>query len=338
MTGGTLGDTSVLTQIVKTFKEKQAIAICLPAQSPLDVVAAALALDHVLRKEGKNSVVVCAVEPDPTFGLPGQEYIQEFIIVEGDVLIVSIPYKDGNVDNVTYNVEGDTLNILITPEEGHARLQPDKVSFAYTGGKPDVIVTLYAPTLQSLGVLYESHPEQFGDTEIINIDRHFTNNEYGTINMIDKKSPSITQMVNDIFRAMRSDIDKDVASLMLTGLVSATNNFSSHGVNAQTFRMAAYLLEQGAVKKIQGNGAMNMPSSFAQPVGPLASAPVAPEPVASAPVRKPEPMLEPEPKFEPEPVAQESELVSQPLPPEPNDEPLQLRPQIFKGADTINKG
>lgn len=338
MTDGTQPDNSLLSRITKTLKEKHSIAICLPAQPPLDAVAAALALQLVLEKDGKSVALACPTEIDPKFSLLGQEKVQTSLAVDGDVLVVSIPYKDGNVDNVTYNVEGDRLNIVITPEDGHARLEPEHVDFKYTGGRPDAIITVYAPTLQSLGSIYEKQADQFTGTEIINIDRHFTNNDFGTINFVDKKSPSLSQMVNDIFRHMKVEVGADVASLLLDGLSAATNNFASHAVNAQTFRMAAFLLEHGAVKRPpmpvahagMNGGLPQMGQPMAQSVGQPFSQPM-PQPMMqqmppSMSSTMGQPMAQPMPLMEED--FMDDDFGDLPI----DQQPLQLKPQIFKGG------
>jgi hypothetical protein len=368
MTSGASSDTTIANSIAKILKEKQSIAICLPTQTTLDATAAALSLFFALENEDKSVCVACATPIDPSYNLIGQEDIRNNLSVDGDVLVVSIPYKDGHIENVSYAVDGDKLNIAITPGAGKSRLQPEAVSFNYTGGKPEVIVTLYTPTLQALGALYEGHQDQFQGVEVINIDRHFTNSEYGTINFLDKKSPSMVQMINELLRALKTEIDQEIASNLYDGLVSATNNFSSYTINAQAFRMAAFLLEHGATRRPAagaGNGAYSpqgqpvytAPAMGASPEGesydlegtaeymeqPQPAQAMAPQPIpAQPPVEPVQPVSvsvpAPGPRSRPaaqQPVPQESNPqepapAAQPAPAEPPQEKPQSGPVQLK--------
>lgn len=236
-------------QISSLLMEKQSIALCLPTQITLDAAAAALALYHALVGAGKAVTLSSSESLNPDFALMGQELVKNTISAEGDVLIVSVPFKDNGVENVTYNVENDRVNIVIKPEDGAQRFDPKNVEYTFSGGKAEVVVTLYAPTLESLGDLYTQNIDQFQGVTIVNIDRHFTNAQYGAVNLVDKRSPSLCLMMLDIISDMKIELTKDLATLLFAGISSATNNFSSHSVNADTFKAAAYLLEKGAEKR-----------------------------------------------------------------------------------------
>src|SRR3990167_4531706 len=124
----------------------------------------------------------------------------------------------------------------------------ERVQQSSTPKKSDLIITIYTATLNSLGTLYTSNKDQFTGVEIINIDRHFTNANYGTVNYVDKKSASVSEMVLDIVKTLRINLDKNIATNLYAGIVSATNNFTAHSVSANTFEASAFLLNNGAVK------------------------------------------------------------------------------------------
>lgn len=241
------GDDS--SQVSILLKDKQSIAICLPTQTTLDAAASALALYQTLLQVGK-SVTISSSEPlNPEFNLPGQDAVKSVISADGDILIVSIPFKDNGVENVTYNIENEMVNIVIKPENGAQRFDPKDVQYSFSGGKPDVVVALYTPSYDALGELYTKNIEQFQGVSVVNIDRHFTNAHYGTVNFVDKRSPAMSLMVLDVLKDMKVEISKETATMLFAGIASATNNFTSHSVNAQTFKAAAFLLERGAEKR-----------------------------------------------------------------------------------------
>lgn len=373
MTSGSSPDTNLVNSIAQILKEKKTIAVCLPVKASLDAVASGLALAFALEKIGKKAGVASSDLTDPAYNLVGQDEIQNTIVGDGDILVVSVPYKNGGVENVSYSIENEKLNIVIAPEAGRARIEPASVSFSYTGGKPDVIVTLYSQSLESLGDLYLKGKDQFTGVEIINIDRHLTNSNYGTINYVDTKSPSIAQMINEILRVMKVEMDHDIATNLYDALVDSTNNFTSYTVNAQAFRMAAFLLEKGASKRPVPGVNMHRPMSGVNMPGAMNSAPVPPMPSAQRAQQMN--TVSQVPPFEQEgydfdgtsesgeggafipapfaPVAPKVQSSHAPIPQAPvesvvpaqvhampnSEQPVQLKPQIFnKGMLGMNKG
>lgn len=238
-----------LQRIAASLQNSNSIAIALPQQATKDAVAAALALYYALKDMGKSVSIASASSIDPDMRLDGQDIIGNSISADGDTLVISLPYTQGGVENIKSRVVNNRLEIHITPEGEHERVSKEQVEFGYTGGSADVIVCLYSPTLNSLGSLYQDNVDMFNSSEIINIDRHFTNEEYGIVNFVDKKSPSMAQMINELFKVMKTPMTSAITTHLYDGLIAATNNFTAHSVNADTFRMAAFLLDQGAVKK-----------------------------------------------------------------------------------------
>ncbi|KXK10689.1 MAG: Bifunctional oligoribonuclease and PAP phosphatase NrnA [Microgenomates bacterium OLB23] len=317
-------------RIAQILNEKQSIAICLPQNPNLDAVASATALYLTLLHMGKQVSIAAPEEVNAQFGLAGQDKIQNQLSTEGNTLSVSFPYTEGAVDKVTYNIEGDRFNLLISPKEGMPKLDHTQVKFNYSGGKADVIITIYTPTLQALGNLYNSQKDKFTGVEIINVDRHFTNNNYGTVNLVDKKAASMSEIVTDLLRALNAKLDKDIATNLYSGIVSATNSFMAHAVTADTFESSAFLLNAGAVRKA------------VQPMQPI-------QPVQ--PTQIPPAVVQQQPQPQPQPVAQPQQVEpSMPQSPEDVQNMVQpgtaenkesasssnwLKPKIFEGSNLI---
>src|SRR3989338_11328166 len=166
-----------IARIVKILAERQSISICLPTNPTLDSIASGTALYLALLQMGKNASIACGGDGDidRQSRIAGIDKIQTSLVSDGDNLVVSFPYTEGSVDKVTYNIEDEKFSLVVQPREGFAKLDPKKVSYSYTGGKQEAIITIYPPTLNALAGLYTSNKEQFTGVDIINIDRHFTN-------------------------------------------------------------------------------------------------------------------------------------------------------------------
>lgn len=81
-------------------------------------------------------------------------------------------------------------------------------------------------------------------TKIV-IDHHASNSMYGDLNYVDPKSPACAQTLAIILSYFNIEITKDIATCLLTGIITDTGGFAYSGVNADTFEIAAKLVEQG---------------------------------------------------------------------------------------------
>jgi hypothetical protein len=295
------------SRINQAVNQKINGAITLPANPSIDATASATALYLSLLKLGKNISLSCSTKVD--YDLTGVDKIQKNLSASGDSLMISFPYVDGAIDKVDWGIDNDRFYVTVAPQPGYPKLDPSKVSYSYTGGKLDFIFVLDSPTLASLGELYQNNQNQFQGVEIINVDRHLTNANFGTINYVNKTASSLSEMVFLLIKNLGVELDKDIATNLYAGLVSATNNFSSYSVNAQTFETAATLLKMGAIKKI-----IRKPSETTR-VNTFTPPAFAPKPFEVKPIESVE--KEPKPTQTPE---------------TPDD---WLKPKIFKGGGLI---
>ncbi|NTU72896.1 hypothetical protein HGB07_01845 [Candidatus Roizmanbacteria bacterium] len=252
-------------QIHEVIVKNNSGIIVLPSNPNNDAIAAATALYLGLTKLGKNVSLVCSqpVKSD----LIAADKVKNSLSAEGDNLIISFPYVEGSIDKVDYNISGDTFNLIITPRPGQPKLETNKVNYSYSGGVIQFIITIDVPNLNSIGHLYTEHQNDFEGKSIINIDRHLINDMYGTVNIVDKTSSSTSELVLQALQDLECEVDKDMASNLLSGIMSATNNYSSYSVNANTFESAAALMRLGAVKKPAQGMPQNKPfNPFKQPI------------------------------------------------------------------------
>jgi len=246
--------------------------IALPQNPTVDAIGAATALYLSLLKMGKNCIIISSTQVKSD--LAGTDKIQNTLAVGGDNLVVSFPYSDGTIDKIDYNIQGDKFNLVITPRPGFQKLNPNQVTYSYSGGTFDFLITIDAPNLNSLGTIYTENQAQFQGKETINIDRHLTNAFFGTVNFVNKTSSSTSELVLKVIKELQVEMDKDIATNLYAGVAAATNTFTSYSVNAETFETIAQLLKAGATKKTpapqsqQPSPTMNRPV-FNKPISPV---------------------------------------------------------------------
>ncbi|MBV9319045.1 MAG: bifunctional oligoribonuclease/PAP phosphatase NrnA, partial [Mycobacterium sp.] len=104
----------------------------------------------------------------------------------------------------------------------------------------DVVVTVDIPSVHRLGALSDLAD---GDSELLVIDHHASNQLFGTANFVDPSADSTTMLVADLLDAWGKPIDADVAHCIYAGLTTDTGSF--RWASARAHRLAARLVEIG---------------------------------------------------------------------------------------------
>lgn len=112
----------------------------------------------------------------------------------------------------------------------------------------DVIVVLDSGDLQYAGV--DKHISRMpGKPTIINIDHHHTNTSFGHINVINPQASSTAEIIFHFLDYFRLPIPKEVATALLTGILTDTGNFSNLGTTPSSLEVSSKLLAYGARSK-----------------------------------------------------------------------------------------
>jgi phosphoesterase RecJ-like protein len=99
-----------------------------------------------------------------------------------------------------------------------------------------------------------SYDRVTGDKEIrmpeipfVIFDHHQTNEWQGTLN-IEEETTSTAEILYRVFQDWGVEIDKKIATALLTGIIGDTGAFQYPGCGAETFRVVEKLIEKGASK------------------------------------------------------------------------------------------
>jgi phosphoesterase RecJ-like protein len=79
----------------------------------------------------------------------------------------------------------------------------------------------------------------------LNIDHHQTNLHFARINLVDTNAVSTTEIIADLLPLWDIPLTKNIASALLTGLVTDTIGFRTSNVSPKAMRLAASLMEHG---------------------------------------------------------------------------------------------
>ncbi|MDZ4784673.1 MAG: bifunctional oligoribonuclease/PAP phosphatase NrnA [bacterium] len=83
-------------------------------------------------------------------------------------------------------------------------------------------------------------------TQIINIDHHASNTNFGILNWIEGEASSTSEMIYVLLEKLQVKFTKEIAVNLLTGIITDTGSFRYSSTSPDTLRAAARLLETGA--------------------------------------------------------------------------------------------
>ena len=233
-------------QVSAAFQRSRVILIAFPAHYPLDALAAATATALALRRIGKTVDIACdGYVARPQYGFlpsadirPGIPPLQQ--------LLINVALHGIGVDQFSYDVKDDVLTVFLTPKAGV--IPSTAVSAKASDFRYDLIVTVNAADLASLGTVYSSHREFFERTPILNIDYHPSNEHYGQVNVVDLTAAAAAEVVYELLPTLGVPLppDREISTALLAGLIDATKSFRSNRVTAKTLRIASSLVDAGA--------------------------------------------------------------------------------------------
>ncbi|MDD3284251.1 MAG: bifunctional oligoribonuclease/PAP phosphatase NrnA [Patescibacteria group bacterium] len=98
-------------------------------------------------------------------------------------------------------------------------------------------------SMTKINDILENKNFEFG---IANIDHHETNPEYGKINIVIKNASSTSEIIYLLLNSWKINIDPKIATNLITGIITDTNNFTNGGTTKQSIEISSRLLSIGA--------------------------------------------------------------------------------------------
>lgn len=80
---------------------------------------------------------------------------------------------------------------------------------------------------------------------LINIDHHVTNDRFGQVNLIVPKASSTCEIVYDLIKVFKVDINKSLATLLYAGIMTDTGSFRYENTSARVHDICAHLMSFG---------------------------------------------------------------------------------------------
>lgn len=221
-------------QIFKQIEKCKRPLIVFPADWKGDAVSSTLTLFLLLKKLDKEVEIAAAPSAKNLVWsfLPGHSEIKNTL----DNLrkfVISLDISQTDVSQIKYNIEEKKINFIVAPKNGW--FKPDDITTSDSGFKYDLIITIGASDLESLGQIYDNNIEFFYKTTIINIDCASGNEEFGQINLVDINSATSSEIIFTLLNDKWGDlIDENIATCLLAGIIAGTRNFRTPNLTPDT--------------------------------------------------------------------------------------------------------
>lgn len=132
--------------------------------------------------------------------------------------------------------------IYLNEPEFPFKRQPQKVLFNKHEQVPELLIVFDTANYERF-----YYPTVFHDIKLINVDHHVSNSINGTFNFIDTEASSACEILFTLIKMWDfSLIDLSIAESLLFGILSDSRVFHTQSTGANTLRIAAELIDEGA--------------------------------------------------------------------------------------------
>src|SRR3989344_867531 len=243
-----------IEQAIKQINSAKSVAIIFKGDSSGDSLCAALALGVSNRAKQKSvSIKGVGIKTRRLSFLPNFALINGEDAGDGRLLIVRVSNAAKKLNEFWYEEEGDTVKVFISAQAGPPahRFKKEDVSIDIKDSdiKPDLTITMGVRSPESLGQFYEQNTNIFFNIPTVNIDNEVENVAYGSVNIIDLVSASLCEIVFDILEKFGDALNKDIATILLAGIIARTNSFQNVKTTPRSFFLASKLMSLGADKE-----------------------------------------------------------------------------------------
>jgi nanoRNase/pAp phosphatase (c-di-AMP/oligoRNAs hydrolase) len=231
-------------QIIETLSKAKKVLIALPQYLTADCVASGLALALFLKKMEKDVEVASSGKlPENLKFLPAANLLKSELAASKSLVVV-VDTSVKKLDEISYQSTDNKVEIYLKAKED--MLTAQDISFNSEKFPVDAIVALESKSLGDLGTLFEQNTDLFFETPKINIDNHPGNEYFGAINLVDVTASSVAEILSGLFEKFENQlVDEDIATCLLTGIITKTNSFQHVHTTPKAFLKASELIALG---------------------------------------------------------------------------------------------
>lgn len=240
---------STKKQIIDSIKQTNSILVAVSRNPSVDELSAALGLTIFLNNLEKHATAVFSGDMPPAIGfLEPQKTFEDTADSLRDFIIALDKEK---ADHLRYKVVEDSVKIFITPYR--TTITEDDLEFSQGDYNVELVIALNVEKHDYLDAALTAHGKILHDAEVMTITAGQVNSDLGTADWHDGDASGVSEMIVSLvneLKTQKTPIDEQIATALLTGIVSATDRFGNEVTSPKAMTAAATLMAAGANQQL----------------------------------------------------------------------------------------
>ncbi len=237
-------DEAILKNITDFLNKYNRVLIVIPETDlSIDKTVGALALSFGLEKIGKSVKVVTSGHIPERLSIFSETSKVDKLSSGSSRLTLQLNTQHAELGELSYEQLSGQVNIYLHAKNG--KFHVSDVTIKEDNLQFEAILTLGAATLEELGDTFSNNTELFYSVPRLNLDISPDSQPHGTTNVVDVTLSSISELVYHVLVALKEEVVPSVATLLLSGLLSATGSLNNNRTSPKTFAVAADLTAAG---------------------------------------------------------------------------------------------
>lgn len=241
---------SPIKQLASKIKSVNNILITVSRNPGVDQLASALGLSLALNKLGKRSVAVFSGKIPPAIHFLNPEKTFEDNADSLRDFIISLS-KD-KADRLKVRPDGEFVKVYITPYR--TKITPADLKFEEGDFNIELIIAIGVSSRDELDASIASHGKIFHNAVTATLNLGQLHDALGMISWQDTRAGCYAQMCYQLINNLNSEehqlVDEAVATALLTGVVSATDQFRNKITTPEIMTLSANLMAKGANQQL----------------------------------------------------------------------------------------
>ena len=262
-----LNPEDAVSKVADKIQHATNILIALSKDPNVDEISAAIALAFVLDQQKKHVTAIYSGQtPNALEFLRPEETFQKDISSLQDFIIA---LNKSKADHLIYQVEGDYVKILITPYKG--QIKKEDLEYSYSDYNVDLVIVFNVNSGSEIDSALSEYGRIMHDAMAINITSSVPG-RFADLEWSDPSKSSVCEMVYDLLSELEIDnTPQEVATALLTGILSATERFSNNRTKPTTMAVASKLMEAGADQQLISSNILKAEAPAAVAENPFAT-------------------------------------------------------------------
>lgn len=235
-----------IDKVVDRINSAENVLVALSNNPSVDEMSAAIALSLMLDRLGKHATAIYSgatpnalefLQPENTFE-SNTDSLQDFIIA----------LNKEKADHLRYKLDGEFVKVYITPYR--TKITESDLEFSHGDYNVDLIIALNVKSGDDLDVALAEYRRILHDATAVNITTEAAG-RFAEVEWSDSAASSVSEMVVQLSsRLGLENLEQDVATALLTGIIAATDRFSNERTQPSTMSAASQLMAAGADQQL----------------------------------------------------------------------------------------